>query len=938
MPDMNNVFGAVSDTLSSVGSEETVNSIVGSPLASGVRPTIGTSFLPKTQTLRLSSGGDPSKTGSNQNDRAQTPPATTNKIPRIYGKVTTGGVIVDAVKSSANTIFVAYVLSETNPDRFDFHDGTQSVIYRDWKLSDIYYENFQCEVATFDDASSFGNAATKVRKLIPIEGGSNVDISAANVLNVWAWAGNSSSDSQIFPYYFNNRNLYGDNAYDVFPTWDANVTMQDTVFAIVEIDRLNEEIDPTANIEIEEIGEWRFTVETLGLDNENLPSANARLLSNPAVALQDYMIDDRYGVGLSNADLDLNSFTDWRTYCDEQYPIADLDSVGGGSPEVGPDGVTYYIRNVERWRMDGFLNTQRPVAENIDEICKAGQGTLTYDNRQGKFKVLVNRPATDAELANAFVFNKDNILGGIQVSSTDLYSLYNFADCTFPNELQQDQPDTLVVETPASDKVTNEVTSGLTFQLTATNSRPRAAQMANTSLKASRVGTMIRFDADFSTIDVQVGDWVKVSDYQKGWDQKVFRVMRCAEIEDEGGELQMQFSCLEYNSRVYTDVIYRETTDRGIADGVGLRENYSDDSELNLADRYERQTPLIEGRGVGNALLGYDIIVSDDPGTGQADVYYANGTFNFSDTVSTLASVVNLPVNYDSGREGFLSVATTIDPTGIGSGGTDPNVPTDYSNTIVTLVGQDGNSGYAGVESSTNDQEFAGASLSTYRHFKLNKITKGTWKVEVKYREDSTIPNRFSQTATSGSIYINDGVRGGNGGSRGNVFVDTYGKGTVLTQTVTDGYMNTPGMASTLGQIAKPIYHTLANVKYGEFDFTTNYTVDWTSYTNADDIAFTPYGNITFVNDQNVSSHVFNIGGGGIQFDNITDDEANSIYQVPASVTSTINTDPAFHGLNADWYPASANVVFLGKGTMTNAAITDLSYTIINKDSYYRNA
>ncbi len=937
--ELDNLFSAVNQTLSIAGTEETVRSIVSSPLATGVRPNIGTSFLPRTQTLRISSGADPSTTGANQNDRAQTPPGAMNKVPRLYGNVTTGGVIIDAVKSDANTIFVAMVLSEHQGNStvgFDWNDaypgGSPDA---SWELHDVYYDNFRCEVSGGVAASQFG----RVNTLVPLDGSTNVDIQAANVLHTYAWAGNSSAGAMIFPVDGYAGSASARNAYDIFPTWNATDNpMTDLVFVIVEVDRLNEDIDPTANIEIDEIGEWRFTIETKGLvrSTGNVSQPNdTRLLSNPSGAMQDYLTNGRYGVGLSIDDLDRDSFNAWYDYCDETYYYGWTESgllpspVGNGTY----DGDTYYVYIDDRWKIGGFINPQVPVAENIDEIGKAGQGTLAYDNRTGKFRVLVNRPMTTAEKANAFLFNSDNIVSGIQVNSTDLYSLFNFADASFPNNLQQDQPDTAIVETPTADRLNNEPTSGMSFQLTSVNTRYHAAQMANNSLKSSRVGNMCRFDADYSTLDVQVGDFVKVTDDSKGWDEKFWRVMRATEIEGDSGEIVMQFSCVEYDQFVFEDIIYVNDRDRGFATGVSTREAFFQLDEFTFDDIYESQSPVLVHdefqAGIPNNV-GWDIIIVDNPLSGNGNIYYANGVFKSQETIADLSFTIDpnddRPVSLgiiDTDNEPWAAVATVIDVPS-----SNANIQTNWDTVTISLVGQDGNEGTQAFTQSDDTYDHPPSGDTGWTSIALNKVSSGTYKIAVQYNQNDSVPSRSSGISTTPNVTITQHR------CDGNALLSTYGPGTQINQTVT--------MSNVTAQTVNmhtPVQHDVCNIKQGEFTITTNFTPTWTSITaGVDDVAFTPTGNILFVNDANIASHVVQFGGGGIDYDGIGSNDAARLLNNVQTVTNTFSSDPAYHGLDSSWYPSRINVVMVGRNTATGGDFTDVSYSITNQDRYYRNA
>ena len=384
--------------------QDTKRSISSARLVAGVIPeTVST--VPVSQTVRISTGGDNSfQTGTNQSDRAQVPPATTNKVPRIYGQATTGGVIIDAAKTDGNTLIFAMVLSEMNRDGFDYFDGTSQSADESFSLTEIYRDNDQCGLQT--PANSFGNAASKITTLTSLSTGNVVNISAANLINVWGWAGNSHANAQIFPAYTEDGtgNLYRKNAYDLFPNWTSSNTMDDLVFVICEVKKYE---DPNVDFNIKNFGDFRFTISSKGDVDQNRASALDKPLTNPAYALWDYLTDDRYGVGLSNADIDTASLEAWADHCAENECYRNTSNT---------------VVSADRFRIDGFINTQNTVAENIKIISECGMGTFTYDDKQGKFRVLVNRAMSASEKANAFSFNSDNIVSSITVSNTDLYS------------------------------------------------------------------------------------------------------------------------------------------------------------------------------------------------------------------------------------------------------------------------------------------------------------------------------------------------------------------------------------------------------------------------------------------------------------------------------------------------------------------------------------
>ena len=910
---LNKVFSSIV-----VGTNESNRGLAGSALASGAPVDIGTSMLPVTREITISGGDDFSTTGVSQPERAQVTPSTTNKVPRIYGNVVTGGVVVDAQKTNANTIFVLYALSVTDPTSFDqvINDYDSADLGPPWGLYEIYRNRQTCEmksnVFTMGNAEPHGASASTVQVLSDIaDPSTNVDISSANVINVWAWADTATASNQIFPYYPPGSS-YRRSLPSVMPNRTAFYSGARLVTVLVEIDK-NDAAD------INDVGTFRFKIGTRGYyEKQANGDVVSNLLSNPAIALEDYVSKLGYGeFVLTAGNLDTDSLATWKAYCDETYYYAvdtgDPDPLGGTL--YGTYG-SYDIYSAPRWQINGFINTQNQLKKGIDNICEAGQGSFSYDIRRGKFKVLINKPITNAEGANAFVFDNENIVSGIQYNSTDLYSLYNYADVTFPNIEQQDLADALVVKTPTADKLSNELPSGMNFQVNTVNDRPRAAQMANNSLKASRVANMATFEADYSTFEVEIGDFVKITDSGKGWSNKLFKVMRIAERQESGGETTLAFNCLEHLPSTYEDIIYEATANKPFATGVGTVENLTVDNRLSFVDRYANVT--VTTPSAANAY-----ILVDNPSSGNGNVYYANGTLSQADVsiadLNTLGNITANYPNYDINNEGWIAFAAF----------TNSNVEFDYSE--IKFEGDDSYDTPAyteTVDTKTYINNQNEASANVWTPFKLNKVTSGNYTVTISAYEQEAVRKRPSQ-ANVLTVTINDRV------ATGNALLSTFGPGTFITQTAT---ATVPASNNTIQTLVDPIQHDLIDISLtDDFVLTYNYEPVYTSYTASSNVAFSLQGNITFVNNEDTNTHVFPITGGGIQFTNITLSEAVNELNDPYSHSVPFSGQAQFYGLDENkWYASKANVSFVGCNGLTGGDFTDISYTMKSQNRFYR--
>lgn len=905
------ILQQVSKTKDVVMQDDSVRSISGASLVSGIIPISGAGVAPR-QTQRISAAGDQGyQTGSNQSDRAQVPADTLNKVPRVYGSCVTGGVVVDAHKIDANTVMYCFVLSDMQADRYDYYNQSSSTYDPAFTLGYIYRDNDYC---TFSATSGNEDQVITLTNLLD----STTKNTSSGNIRVWAWAGSSANTDQIFPNNSPNNALYNVNAYDVFPTWDSNVTMDNLVFAIVQMHK-DEALDLT------QFGSWAFSLESQGYVDEDLASSTYRRLTNPGWALHDYLLSDRYGLGLSNADIDYDSLTDWASYCSETDYYASDVVAAGGSGATFPDSSSGYVNPHNRFRIDGFLNTQSTVLENIERICSAGMATFNYDHKQGKFKVLYNKKMSADEKANAFLFNSENIVSSIQLNTSDIFSLYDFAEVTFPNYLQADQPDTIIVQVPTADRFVNEVTATTTFSLDVVSDRPRAARIANISLKLSRIGTVVQLTGDHSTMVVDVGDFVKVTDELKGWDEKYFRVMRIRETENNG-IITCTFTLSEYSSDPFEEIIYYDTIDSAFAEGFGTVLNWNDPDVGNLSfyNKYTSFTPVIQRPTIYDGLYVYDNPITDigriiNPDTGNI----------INSNVSIASAPISIQNSPDLDNESWLLIRTGLNLT--------VDEP-EFSNVIITL--EDVSTGH----SSELFQDFAAQSVGTYTGFPINKLHKsGTHRFKVKYvraiidpnvstsSQVAQIPVQYSQTYTSANFTITDQTVQGNG------FINTYGTNSQIVDTLANAQY-APVINDQIFNMTNKT-HDVIDHKSGTWtlDITFKQGYDATSFGGSEYLRVAPRIKLLFVNNIDLQTEDFYINASGAEYQY---GQLVNWPQVIGKLNSSsvdFTMDPDFYGLDETWYCSRATVEMLVyANSLANVAVYDVDYTITNQDTYYR--
>ncbi len=549
--------------------------------------------------------------------KIQLPPSTDNKVPRLYGRNFTGSIIIDAeIKNQNKTMAYAMLISEQSPND-------------SWSINKIYRGDTELVFGT-------GANAHVVQSIIDPNATASTVVTGKMRCRVYA--GGSGSAKQIFP--VPGGSVTAANAYGLgsgqFSNWTSANTMDGLVFAIFEIDYDQEN-------------------GLVGLDNITFDINNA--LNEPSNVLLDYLRNERYGAGISNTMIDTASFNDWFTYADANVSYTDSSNV---------------TQQHSRYQIDGALSTFNTVKQNIDKICQAGGAFFTYNAKQGQFGVVVNRAATAGELANAFVLNDDNIVGKIQITSTDLFSLFNQIEVEYASVNQKDQTDVYFAEANVNIRNPNEPDNKLQYRLDMVNDRTRVAQLANIDLNQSRISTVINLTADFSAMQVDVGDVVKLTVPLYGYTNKLFRVMRTTEFEDPEGMITVKLVLLEYDADVYGDLLTQEDLPGPV---TGITNWWVTNSNAVLT--------------IGN------ITIVNDPTAANAQQYYpGNGTLIGNISIANVSAnfgaayanttFINVPIKPPVNTNYNLARVAVIDDSGANS------APVTYVQTPTSISSENG--------------------------------------------------------------------------------------------------------------------------------------------------------------------------------------------------------------------------------------------------------
>lgn len=200
-----------------------------------------------------------------------------------------------------------------------------------------------------------------------------------------------------------------------------------------------------------------------------------------------------------------------------------------------------------RYKINGLLDTKQPVFDNLEKICNACATYLTYDVHAGKWAVVINR----AEATVAKAFTDANIIGPIQVNGTGLTNLYNTVRVEYPLRDTADETDYVEITIPQIDRYPNEPDNVLQLRLDMCNEPVQAEIIGLIELKQARLDTIITFQSDYSTLSLNAGDIISVTNDLYQFNAKKFRVITLREVDADDGSVRIEVTGLAYDPNVY---------------------------------------------------------------------------------------------------------------------------------------------------------------------------------------------------------------------------------------------------------------------------------------------------------------------------------------------------------------------------------------------------
>jgi hypothetical protein len=257
--------------------------------------------------------------------------------------------------------------------------------------------------------------------------------------------------------------------------------------------------------------------------------------TNPANCLLDYMMNSRYGCGISRDEIDADSFK----IAANKYN----------------QSVTYYKEGLTLYpgaamTCCAVLDTRQKLIDNVKILVGGARGMLPYV--QGRYKLIVEdgghpTDITSATVTIAYDVDKSEIVGGITLTGETKTTKYNQVIVNYVD------PNTDFTVQQAVYRVSGDLTVDQDEELTGeftfgTISNAYIAKfMAESIYKKSRNQLGIEFTATQELMDVVPGDIIRVTDDILNLSNKTFRVVNMKLNVD--GTISM--SCTEHIATNY---------------------------------------------------------------------------------------------------------------------------------------------------------------------------------------------------------------------------------------------------------------------------------------------------------------------------------------------------------------------------------------------------
>lgn len=326
--------------------------------------------------------------------------------------------------------------------------------------------------------------------------------------------------------------------------------------------------------------------------------------NNPALCILDYLKDTKYGLGVTDEEINTSSFISAYTLSNQ---TVDLDAGGVQS----------------RYTLDGVVDTESTPKDIIQQMLTSLAGTLTYSGGEFFLK-------GGAYTGSSGTITNDDITGPLSIQTRrPRRELFNAVKGVFSsvedNYILADYPPVISSAYALEDGDPSYLDVGLPY----TTDAARAQRLAKLNLLRSRKQITVSLPCNLSAMKYKAGDTIAVTNSRLGWTAKEFEVTGWKFSLDSSGMLGVTIACIETS-----EAIYDWTTDD--------------------------ETPFVAGQAT-NLPSTYSVSAPDNLQTVAGALVFTDGTaMSYIDVTwdNNDAFATSFELQYRKGTETFKSVIT----------------------------------------------------------------------------------------------------------------------------------------------------------------------------------------------------------------------------------------------------------------------------------------